>query len=141
MRMKWMDSSGPASLILIRLLVGVVFFSEGVQKFLYPAELGVGRFEHIGIPYPTFTAPFVAGVETLFGSLLVIGLATRLAALPLLIDISVAIATTKIPILASKGFWAMAHEARTDYSMFLGLLFLIIQGSGRVSVERLKGKA
>jgi len=73
-------------------------------------------------------------VEIVFGAFIIIGFLTRLSAIPLLIDISVAIATTKIPILMDKGFWAMAHEARTDYAMFMGLLFLLIAGGGDFSV-------
>jgi len=121
--------------VLIRLLVGLVFLSEGIQKFLFPEALGVGRFVKIGIPAPGFFAPFVGGVEIACGLLVVIGLATRLATVPLLIDILVAIATTKIPMLAQNGFWATAHEARTDYSMLLGLIFLLIVGGGPWSLD------
>ena len=112
---------------LIRWMVGGVFLSEGIQKFLYSEQLGVGRFAKIGIPAPEFFAPFVGAVEIVFGICLVIGLLTRLATLPLLIDIAVAILTTKIPMLMSKGFWVTVHEARTDYCMLLGLLFLLIR--------------
>jgi putative oxidoreductase len=129
-------SKAPRSAVLIRLLVGGVFFSEGIQKFLFSASLGVGRFAKIGIPDPAFMAPFVGGVEVVFGLLLAVGFLTRLSAFPLLAVISVAIATTKIPMLYDKGFWAMAHEARTDYSMLLGLLFLVLSGGGPVSIDR-----
>jgi putative oxidoreductase len=125
----------PTSVILVRALVGGVFLSEGVQKFLFPSALGVGRFIKIGIPIPTFTAPFVGVVEILCGLLLLIGLTTRLAAVPLIIDMLVAITTTKIPMLIIGGFWTMAHEARTDYSMILGAVFLLIVGSGPLSVD------
>lgn len=128
-------SGAPAATILIRLLVGAVFLSEGIQKFLFPETLGVGRFTKIGIPSPAFTAPFVGVVEILFGSLVIVGLMTRLASIPLLIDMSVAIVTTKIPMLLEKGFWAAAHEARTDVSMLLGLVFLLIVGAGPWSVD------
>jgi len=131
-----MTSRAPHAAVLIRLLVGGVFVSEGIQKFLFPGSLGAGRFAKIGIPNPAFTAPFVGAVEIAFGALLVIGLLTRLSTIPLLIDISVAIATTKLPMLAAKGgFWAMAHEARTDYSMLLGLLFLLLCGAGPLSAD------
>jgi putative oxidoreductase len=88
---------GPAATILVRLVVGGVFLSEGIQKFLYPDALGVGRFTKIGIPAPEVMAPFVGVVEIIFGLLVIVGLLNRLAAIPLLIDILVAIATTKIP--------------------------------------------
>ena len=130
------STNGPRASILIRLLVGAVFLSEGIQKFLFPATLGVGRFTKIGIPAPQFFAPFVGIVEILCGTLLIVGLLTRLATIPLIIDISVAIITTKVPMLSTAGFWSMAHEARTDYCMLLGLVFLLLVGSGPFSVDR-----
>jgi len=130
------STNGPRATILIRLLVGAVFLSEGIQKFLFPAALGVGRFTKIGIPASQFFAPFVGVVEIVCGTLLIIGLITRLAAIPLIIDISVAIITTKIPILSTAGFWSMAHEARTDYCMLLGSVFLLLVGSGPFSIDR-----
>jgi len=132
----WFRTSAPRATILIRLLVGAVFLSEGFQKFLFPATLGVGRFTKIGIPASQFFAPFVGVVEIVCGTLLIIGLITRLAAIPLIIDISVAIITTKIPILSTAGFWSMAHEARTDYCMLLGSVFLLLVGSGPFSIDR-----
>lgn len=124
------------AIVLVRLLVGAVFIAEGIQKFLFPAALGVGRFAKIGIPHPGLTAPFVGVVEIVCGAMIVVGLLTRLAAIPLLIDIGVAIVTTKVPMLVHQGFWPMAHEARTDFCMLLGLLFLIVEGAGTLSVDR-----
>jgi uncharacterized membrane protein YphA (DoxX/SURF4 family) len=132
-----MASSAPGATVLVRLLVGAVFFSEGIQKFLFPGALGASRFAKIGIPVPSLTAPFVGAVEIVFGACLILGLVTRLAAIPLLIDISVAIATTKIPMLKHQGLWPAAHEARTDFCMLLGLLFLLIVGAGPISFDRL----
>jgi len=128
-------NDAPAAAIFVRLLVGVVFLSEGIQKFLFPAALGVGRFAKIGIPRPELTAPFVGVVEIACGALVIVGLATRLAAIPLLVDICVAIVTTKIPMLAKAGIWATLHEARTDLCMFLGSLFLIAAGPGPLSLD------
>ena len=125
----------PAAVLMIRLIVGAVFLSEGIQKFLYPEALGVGRFIKIGIPAPEILAPFVGGVETAAGALVLLGLLTRPAALLLAINISVAIATTKIPMLIESGFWKMAHEARTDWSMLLGSLALVIVGGGKWSLD------
>ena len=127
--------------ILIRLLVGGVFLAEGIQKFLFPAALGVGRFVKIGIPAPQFFAPFVGVAEIVCGTLLIMGFITRLAAIPLLIDISVAIATTKVPMLARSGFWSTVHEARTDYCMLLGLVFLLLVGSGPLSIDARVGRS
>src|SRR5271169_1645804 len=130
------NTNAPRATILIRLLVGAVFLSEGIQKFLFPSTLGVGRFLKIGIPAPQFFAPFVGVVEILCGTLLIIGLLTRLATIPLIIDISVAIVTTKVPMLSRAGFWATVHEARTDYCMLLGLVFLLLVGSGPFSIDQ-----
>ena len=145
---RWGRTSAPRAVILIRLMVGLVFFEEGIQKFLFPAIQGAGRFTRIGIPAPAQMAYFVGAVEIICGALIVLGLFTRLAAIPLLIDISVAIASTKIPILLGHGYWrfhlpqlsrygawAMFSEARTDFSMLLGLLFLLIVGAGPLSFD------
>ncbi len=123
--------------ILFRLIVGLVFLSEGIQKFLYPDITGVGRFELIGFNYATFFAYFVAFFEIMCGILILFGLLTRIAAFPLLIIMITAIVTTKIPILRNEGFWFMAHAARTDFSMTLLLVFLLIYGPGKYSMDNL----
>lgn len=135
LRQRMLESTAPSAVILIRLIVGAVFLSEGIQKFLFPADLGVGRFAKIGIPAPGVLAPFVGVVEIVCGVLVVIGLLTRLAAIPLIIDMLVAISTTKIPMLIKSGFWAMAHEARVDFAMLLGSIFLLIVGAGALSID------
>jgi putative oxidoreductase len=135
--------AAPRAIVLIRLLVGGVFLAEGIQKFLFPAELGAGRFAKIGIPWPEFFGPFVGVAETVCGLLVLAGLLTRAAAAILLIDISVAIVSTKIPILLGHGFgpfslaklprygfWSFVHEARVDLCMWLGSLFLILADPG-----------
>jgi uncharacterized membrane protein YphA (DoxX/SURF4 family) len=121
--------------LLLRILVGWVFLTEGIQKFLFPAALGVGRFTKIGIPWPHITAPFVGVVEIACGILLMVGLVTRFAAIPLLIDIGVAIATTKVPMLLHQGFWPAMHESRTDFCMVLGLIAILCIGPGRLSCD------
>lgn len=121
-------------------MVACVFISEGIQKFLFSDALGVGRFIKIGIHSPEIMAPFVGVVEIVCGGLFLLGLFTRLAALPLIIDMLVAISATKIPILLEKGFWAMAHEARIDWSMILGSIFLLIVGSGEWSLDALRNR-
>ena len=130
-----LDSHSPRATILIRLMVGSVFISEGLQKFLFPETLGVGRFEKIGIPSAAMLAPLTGAFEIGCGALIILGLLTRLATLPLLAVIGVAIYKTKMQMLATQGFWAMAHEARTDWSMLLALLFLLIVGAGRWSID------
>lgn len=126
-----------ATTILIRLLVGGVFISEGIQKFLFPESVGAGRFEKIGFSNPEFTAYFVGSSEILFGTFVLLGLLIRVSVLPLIIVMLTAISTTKIPILIESGFWKMAHESRTDFSMLTGLIFLLIEGGGRWSVDHL----
>ena len=128
------------AILLIRLAVGVVFLSEGAQKFLFPAELGAGRFAKIGLPMPEFLGPFVGTFEIGCGILVLLGLFTRLASGPLLIIMLVSIASTKVELLADKGFWGMLHDSRTDWAMLLGSVFLLIKGGGKWSVdERLAG--
>lgn len=130
-----MRTDAPSAVILIRLVVGLVFLSEGIQKFINPAEVGAGRFTKIGLPSPEILAPFVGTFEIVCGILITIGLLTRLSVIPTIIIMLVAISSTKIPILLDKGFWAMAHEARTDWSMLLGSIFLLIVGAGAWSVD------
>ena len=142
------ETTAPRSVFLIRLVVGGVFLSEGIQKFLYPAENGAGRFARIGIPASDVMGPFVGVVEIVCGALILAGLLTRLAAIPLIINMIVAILSTKIPILVGHGFWGfslrsvpyyglwgMLHEARTDLAMLRGSIFLLIVGGGLWSMD------
>lgn len=142
------ETNAPRSVFMIRLVVGAVFLSEGIQKFLYPAENGPGRFAKIGIPSPDVMAPFVGAVEIVCGTLILIGFLTRFAAIPLIINMLVAILSTKIPILLGHGFWGfslrnlpyygvwgMLHESRTDFAMLFGSIFLLIVGGGLWSID------
>jgi putative oxidoreductase len=149
------ETRAPGWSILVRLIVGlVVFFPEGLQKLIFPGILGAGRFANIGIPYPEIMGPFVGVVETICGALVILGLLTRLAAIPLIIIMIVAILSTKIPILLGHdfwifhvpkigryGFWSMAHEARDDFAMLLGSLYLLIEGAGAWSLDALISRA
>lgn len=138
----------PGAILLVRAAIAFVFVTEGIQKFLYPEVLGVGRFAKIGIPSPELVAPLVGGIEIACGALILFGLLTRLAAFALVVDMIVAITATKVPILlgygfwgfadpaAQIGFWSMAHEARTDISMLLGCAFLVAVGPGAVSLDQ-----
>jgi putative oxidoreductase len=142
------DGAPPATL-LIRLMAGGVFLWEGVLKFVFPHTLGVGRFLKLGIPAPEFLAPFVGVMEIVGGTLFIVGLFTRLAALPLLIDMVVAIASTKIPLLLGTsplppppvppqvGFWAVLHEIRADDAQLLCSLFLLLVGAGPWALDAL----
>lgn len=134
---KIIKTNNSKTTILIRLIVGTVFLSEGIQKFLFPAVRGAGRFEKIGLPSPDFLGSFVGAFEIFCGTLILIGLLTRLASIPTFIIMVVALAATKMEILANDGFWQMMHASRTDWAMLLGSLFLIIKGSGYWSVDKL----
>lgn len=128
-------AAGPASILLIRLAVGLIFFTQGILKYSDP-NMGVVRFTRIGFPHPYFTARFVGTFEIVCGLLLLIGLWTRAAAVPLLIVICTAIVTTKLPELAraNQGFWFMVSDARADFAMLCSLLFLLAVGGGDWSV-------
>jgi len=133
------------ALILVWLVVGGIFLSEGIQKFLFPAERGAGRFEEIGIPFPVFSGYFVGAVEVVCGALVLLGLLTRLAAIPLMINMAVAFSVTKVPILwggptdypDASGFWEFAHEARNDWALLLLPVFLLVSGPGKRALDSL----
>lgn len=144
------DTKASGWTILVRLLIGlVVFFPEGIQKLIFPDILGAGRFANIGIPFPEVMGPFVGIVETVCGALVILGLFTRLAVIPLIIIMIIAVLSTKVPILIgqdfwifklsknahSVGFWAAQHEARADLTMLLGCLYLLVIGAGRWSLD------
>jgi len=133
---KLLNTTGSISFLLIRLTVGLVFLSEGIQKFIRPDEVGAGRFAKIGFSNPVFWAQFTACFEIVCGGMILAGFLTRLAAIPLLIIMLVAFVTTKYPILVEKGFWSMAHEYRTDFAMTMLLIFLLIYGGGNFSMDK-----
>jgi uncharacterized membrane protein YphA (DoxX/SURF4 family) len=126
------NNNGP---LLVRLVVGLIFLSEGIQKYLFPELLGTGRFLKIGFSDPSFWAYFTGAFEIVCGALVLLGLLTRLASIPLFIIMLVAFVTTKWPMLIAKGFWITAHEYRTDFAMTLLLVYLLIYGSGRWSID------
>lgn len=143
-----LDSAAPKAVLLIRLAVGVIFASEGAQKFLYASAQGAGRFVRIGLPAPELLGPLVGGVEIVAGLLVLVGAFTRLAAVPLAVVMVVALASTKLPIVLGHGYWIFAHtfapksggwsflhESRTDLSMLLASTFLAIVGAGPWSVD------
>src|ERR1019366_9577981 len=124
------------SVIFIRLAVGLIFLTQGILKYIDP-HMGVLRFAKIGFANPGFTAHFVGTFEIACGLLILVGLFTRIASIPLLIVILTAIATTKIPELLrpDQGFWFMVSDARTDFAMTMSLLFLISVGAGSWSLD------
>jgi uncharacterized membrane protein YphA (DoxX/SURF4 family) len=140
-RLFFRPAQGAASILLVRLAVGLIFFTQGILKYIDP-NMGVVRFTRIGFPHPYFTANFVGAFEIVCGFLVLLGLWTRAAAVPLLIVITTAIATTKIPELfrANQGFWYMVSDARTDFAMFCSLLFVILAGGGAWSLDAQRGR-
>lgn len=139
--MKWIRratraTSAAGSILLIRLAVGLIFATQGILKYTDP-KMGGLRFAKIGFPYPELTAHVVGGFEMLCGILVLTGLFTRCAAVPLLVVICTAIVTTKVPELGrpEQGFWFMVSDARTDFAMLCSLLFLVLSGPGRLSID------
>src|SRR5215212_8014186 len=149
---RWMlhpPLSSPPVTTLIRLMVGAVFLSEAIMKFVFPETLGPGRFSLIGLPAPEIISPFDAAFEAGCGILLMLGLLTRPAAIPMIVDMIVAILSTKIPLLLGtsplplppvppiSGFWAVLHEVRSEYAQLLGTVYLLVAGPGRQSLDAL----
>ncbi len=128
------------SILFVRLAVGLIFFTQGILKYIDP-NMGVNRFTRIGFSHPYFTAHFVGTFEIICGFLILIGLVTRLAAVPLLIVIFTAIATTKMPELShpNQGFWFMVSDARADFAMLMSLVFLLRAGAGSWSLDKRLG--
>ncbi|WP_207427437.1 DoxX family protein [Pedobacter sp. SYSU D00535] len=139
-RWKLLQTDNSGTTILLRSMVGAVFLSEGLQKFLFADKLGTGRFTKIGLPAAEFFGPLVGSFEIICGVLILIGLITRLAAIPLIVIMLAAISLTKLKILTDAGFWSMLHESRTDWAMLLGAVFLLIKGGGRWSIDKLLWK-
>lgn len=123
-------STYPRGTIFIRAAVGLIFFTQGILKYTDP-NMGVNRFTRIGFPHPSFTAHFVGTFEIVCGLLVLLGLFTRAAAIPLLVIIGTAIVTTKLPELThpGQGFWFMVSDGRTDFAMLMCLLFLLVSRS------------
>src|SRR5215468_4199021 len=145
----WMwhpPDSAPRSTILIRCMVGGVFLWEGILKFVYTNQ-GVGRFTKIGFPAPELMAHFVAVLEIVGGVLLICGFLTRLIAIPFVIEMAVAMLSTKVslyfgtsplpapPSPPQSGAWAVLHEIRSEYAQIMSVLFLLVAGPGPWSVD------
>ncbi len=135
MKKKILNTSSTPTL-LPRLVVGLVFLSEGMQKFLFPGALGEGRFAKIGFGHPEFWASFTGTFEIICAILVLVGLLTRPASLILIVIMGVAFITTKYAILMDKGFWSFAHEYRTDFAMTVLLIFLLFYGGGNCSLDQ-----
>ena len=123
-------------MLIPRIVIGLVFLTEGIQKYMFPELLGTGRFIKIGFGNPAFWAYFTGSFEIVCANLLLFGLLTRLASIPLLIIMAVAFVTTKYTLLMEKGVWVFAHEYRTDFAMTMLLLLLLYFGGGSLSLDR-----
>lgn len=153
MKIDWWRSPGVSRwAILVRLILAGVFIPEGIQKLIFPDDLGAGRFAGIGIPWPEVMGPFVGWVELICGVLILVGWFARAAAVPLIVTMIVALLSTKLPILLgqdwwifkvreldSYGFWSMAHETRTDWAMLLAAIYVLVAGAGRWSIDAARG--
>ena len=140
--------TGHAATAIMRVMVGGVFLSEGILKFVF-ANQGVGRFTKLGFPMPELTASFIGGLEIVGGCLLIAGLLTRAAAIPFVLEMLVAILATKVslylgtsplplpPSPPRAGLWAVLHESRSDWAQLLTSLYLIVVGPGRWSLDAL----
>jgi len=149
--MRWLSQppvDGPESTVLLRVMAGGVFFWEGILKFVYLNQ-GVGRFTKLGMPFPIFTADFVGGLEIVGGILIMFGLLTRWIAIPFVIEMIVAMLSTKIslylgtsplplpPAPPKIGVWAVLHEVRSEYAQIMVVLYLLINGPGKWSLDSL----
>ncbi len=140
--------NGPGAIILLRIMAGGIFLSEGILKFVYPIQ-GVGRFTKIGIPAPQLMATLIGGLEIIGGILLIVGLFTSLISIPFIIEMIVAFLSTKIAlylgtsplplpsVAPTVGMWAVLHEARSEYGQIMTVIFLLIVGPGRWSLDAL----
>ena len=131
----WFSTNNHAATIIIRLILGYVFLVAGLQKFIFPDDMGPGRFMEMGYSFPVFTAYFVGWFEILGAVLMIIGFATRFAAVPLIVIMATAIFTTKFPVLADEGFWSFAHALRLDFSMMMCALYMWFSGSDQRSLD------
>jgi putative oxidoreductase len=139
-------TAGPRATMAIRTMAGTVFLWEGILKFVY-ANQGVGRFTKLGLPFPVFTADFVGGLEIVGGVLLILGLGTRLITIPFIIEMLVAMLSTKPrlflgtlplpppPVPPQVGMWAVLHEVRSEYAQIMSCIFLLISGPGPWSLD------
>lgn len=143
-------TTAPGPVILIRLYVGLIFVVEGVLKFVRPESLGAGRFAKVDIPAAALLAHLDGVFEIGCGTLIVVGLFTRLAVLPMVVDMIGALATTKFSLLFGSaalypqehGVWDFLHESRLEWAMLAGSLYLLVVGAGRMSLDaRTPGEA
>ncbi len=137
---EWFKTNDLAATLYIRIVLGYVFLVAGLQKFIFPDDMGPGRFADMGYTFPAFTAYMVGFFEAFCAVLILAGLATRFAAIPLIVIMLTAIVTTKIPLLADEGFWNFAHALRLDFSMLMCAIYMWFAGSDKRSLDNNIGK-
>ena len=140
--------NAPTATFLLRLMAGGVFLWEGMLKFVF-ANQGVGRFTKLGIPAPELMANFIGILEIVGGILIIAGFLTRFIAVPFIIEMIVAMLSTKVamyfgtsplplpPVPPQIGLWAVLHEIRSEYAQLMVALFLLSAGPGRWSLDAL----
>jgi len=145
------NTSGYSAIFLIRLFAGLTFLGEGILKFIYPS-MGIMRFTLLGFPFPDITAIAIGVLEIVGGICLLIGLFNNLFALLFAGEMLVAFFTTKIsmflgtsplplpPVPPQSGFWAVVHESRDDYTLFLSMIFLMLVGPGKLALDKFFSK-
>src|SRR5437764_8236549 len=136
----------PNATLLLRLMAGSVFLWEGILKFVF-ANQGIGRFTKLGMPLPALTAHFIGALEIGGGALLLLGLATRVIAIPFIIEMIVAVLSTKISLFLGTsplplppappivGLWAVLHEVRSEWAQIVTAMFLFAAGPGPISLD------
>ena len=135
LRTQIINTENDSKIIIIRLITGLIFISEGIQKYLIVTMFGPAFFKEIGFSNPMFWVYFTGAFEIFCGILVLFGLLTRLASIPLLTIMIIAFITTKLPLLATKGLWTFCHEYSTEFSLTLLLVLLIIYGGGKWSLD------
>jgi uncharacterized membrane protein YphA (DoxX/SURF4 family) len=130
-----LSTPGDSKIIFVRLITGLIFISEGIQKYLIVTAFGPLFFQEIGFSNPQFWVYFTGTIEILCGILILFGLLTRLASVPLLVIMAFALIKTKLPVLASNGFWTFAHQYETEFALTLLLIMLLIFGGGKWSAD------
>ncbi len=121
--------------LLIRFMVGFYFLVGGVLKLSYPELQETGFFQNLGFISAGAMVSVIYTFEIICGIMIMAGLFTRIAVIPLLLTISFTVLVGKLPIMFEEGFWLMAHISRIDFAMFLGCVFLFITGSGYWSLD------
>jgi putative oxidoreductase len=142
-----LHTDAPTAVLLVRLAVGFTFIVAGSGKL---RDLGStsGFFEGLGFPSPAPLAAMVGTFEVIGGTLVLIGLLTRIAVVPLMVIMVMALLSTKLPTLVggpvgpfaaprgpNTGMAAFLNASRLDFSMLMSTIFLFLVGAGKASLD------